>query len=436
MSMITRRNFIKLTAAAGTAAGAMGFPYLSRAAGGGKVVVVGGGVGGATTAKYLRMMDSSLEVTLIEPNEHYYTCFMSNEVLSGERSIETIKFGYDGLKKHGVKVVKAGAAAIDPAAKKVTVTTGDSFSYDRLVVSPGVSFKWDAIEGYSEEVADKQMPHAWKAGPQTMLMRKQLEEMKDGGVVVIAPPGNPFRCPPGPYERASQIAHYLKQHKPKSKIIILDAKEKFSKQGLFTGGWKELYGYGTDNSMIDWRPPSQQGAVQRVDAAKMAVYAGEFGDEIKADVINVIPPQQAGQIAIDAGLADDSGWCPVDKRTFESSKHKGVYVIGDACDAAKMPKSGYAANSQAKVTAAAIVASLQGKDMVEPSYVNTCYSIVGEDYGISVAAVYRYDADNNMIAGVEGAGGLTPGDASAEARKREVMYAHSWFENITHDIFD
>ena len=436
MTQVTRRNFIKLAAAAGAAAGTVGFPHIARAAAaGGKVVVIGGGAGGATAAKYIKMMDAAIDVTLVEPNEHYYTCFMSNEVLGGDRTIDSIKFGYDGLAKHGVKVVKASAGGIDPTAKTVTLSDGSSLSYDRLVVSPGIDFNWGAIEGYSAELAEK-VPHAWKAGPQTVLLRKQLEDMKDGGVVVISSPADPFRCPPGPYERASQIASYLKKHKPKSKIIILDAKEKFAKQGLFTAGWKELYGFGTENSLIDWHPVSQEGLVKRLDAASMTVYAGELDTAYKGDVINLIPPQQAGKIAATAGLTDEKGWCPVDKRTFESKKHPAVYVIGDASSAAQMPKSAYAANSQAKVCAAAIVAALQGKEMVEPAYVNTCYSIVGDDYGISVAGVYRYDAAKNEIASVEGSGGLSPADASAEDKKREVLYAHSWFKNITHDMFN
>ncbi|OAD23314.1 Flavocytochrome c sulfide dehydrogenase flavin-binding protein, partial [Candidatus Thiomargarita nelsonii] len=255
MSNLTRRNFIKMAAGAASMVGGL----TSYAVAANKqVVVVGGGAGGATVAKYIRKADPSIEVTLIEQKEHYYTCFMSNEVLAGERAIDSIKFGYEGLSKHGIKVVRSLVTGIDPLAKTVTTQSGDTFRYDRLVVSPGIDFKWDAIEGYDESVADK-IPHAWKAGPQTVTLRKQLEAMKDGGTVIIAPPPKPFRCPPGPYERASLIAHYLKQHKPKSKILILDANEAFSKQGLFIQGWKELYGYGTDNSMIEWLPPSQEG---------------------------------------------------------------------------------------------------------------------------------------------------------------------------------
>ena len=425
MSEITRRNFVKLAGAA-TAVGVLGFPHIAKAAGK-RVVIVGGGVGGSTAAKYLRMMDPSIEVTLIEKNANYHTCFMSNEVLSGERTLDSIKFGYDGVKGHGVKVVTDEVTAIDPVAKKVTTKGGQTFEYDRAIVSPGVSFKFEAIEGYSAEVAAT-IPHAWKAGPQTATLRKQLEAMKDGGVVVICAPPNPFRCPPGPYERASQIAMYLQESKPKSKVIILDPKDKFSKQGLFTKAW-EHFKYN-----IEWVKGAEDGGVGRIDAKTLTAYGKNGLSEVKADVLNVIPPQKAGKIAFAADLVDGD-WCPVDKVTFESKKHKDIHVIGDAAVATKMPKSGYAANSQAKVCAAAVVDMLNGRTPGTPSYVNTCYSIAGKDYGFSVAAVYRYNAEADEIAGVKDAGGLTPADASAEDLRREVGYAHSWFNNITHDVF-
>ncbi len=430
---ITRRGFVK-GAGAATAIGMIGTPYIALGASK-KVVVVGGGTGGATAAKYLRMADPTIEVTLIEANKNYYTCYMSNEVLGGDRSIDSIKFGYAGLAKHGVNVVHDVVTSIDAGAKTVTTAGGQSFGYDRCIVSPGIDFKWETIEGYDDKVAED-IPHAWKAGAQTVTLRKQLEAMKDGGTVVIAPPPNPFRCPPGPYERASQIAHYLKNNKPKSKIIILDAKPKFSKQGLFVQGWKALYGFETDNAMIEWRGSAQgsnDNAVVKVDAAGMSVTTG-FDETVKADVLNVIPAQKAGKIAFAAGLTNDSGWCPVDLHTFESTIHKGIHVIGDASIATGMPKSGYAANSEAKVCAASVAALLNGQEPGTPAYVNTCYSIVGADWGISVAAVYKLAEDGSKITSVSG--GLTPTDATPEMRKREVAYAHSWFTNITNDIFN
>ena len=397
------------------------------AAAGGKkqVVIVGGGTAGATAAKYIRRADDSVEVTLIEPNEHYYTCYLSNEVLSGSRKLDTLKFGYDGLKKHGVTVVHDTVTAIDAKGRKVTTKGGKSFSYDRCIVAPGISFV-DNIEGYDAAAAER-FPHAWKAGPQTALLRKQLEAMPDGGTVIIAPPPNPFRCPPGPYERACQIAHYLKNHKPKSKILIIDKKDKFSKQKLFTQAFDRHY-----KGMIEWRKAADTGGgIMRVDA-KAGTVSTDFED-IKADVANIIPAQKAGEIAAVAGLADDTGWCPITGKTFESTIHKGIHVIGDAAIAAPLPKSAYAANSEAKVVAAAVVDLVNGREPGAPSWVNTCYSVLTPDDGISVAMVYNLV--DGKVAKVKGSGGLTPLDSSPEMRKREVQYAYSWFNNITDDIF-
>jgi sulfide dehydrogenase [flavocytochrome c] flavoprotein subunit len=383
------------------------------------------------------MADSSVEVTVIEPNANYYTCFMSNEVLSGHRTLDSIKFGYAGLAAHGVNVVQDSVVGIDANARTVKTAGGKTFKYDRCIVSPGVDFKWDMIEGYDAKVAED-IPHAWKAGPQTATLRKQLEAMKDGGTVAICPPPNPFRCPPGPYERASQIAAYLKAHKPKSKIIIMDPKPKFSKMGLFTAGWEKHYGYKTANSLIEWHGTpkgSDDNVLQSVDA-KTRTATTAF-NEVKADVLNVIPAQKAGKIAAIAGLTNDSGWCPVDLKTFESTIHKNIHVIGDAAIQSPLPKSGYAANSEAKVCAAAVVAMLNDMKAPQPSYVNTCYSIIAPGDGISVAMVYRYNNGTNKIDKVKGSGGLTPGYAkgSMENRAREVEYAYSWFKNVTHDAF-
>lgn len=430
---ISRRNFLKASAGV-SALGLLGFPMLSFGAAA-KVVVIGGGSGGATAARYLRRYDPSLEVTLIERNETYYTCYMSNEVLAGERTLEQISFGYDGLRKAGVNVVIDEVTKIDPTGKKVTTSKGE-FSYDKLIVSPGTDLKWDAIEGYTEE-ASKEIPHAWKAGEQTKLLRQQLEAMSDGGVVVITAPANPFRCPPGPYERASLIAQYLKEKKPKSKLIILDAKPSFAKQELFMEGWKKLYGYGTDNSIIAWKGLEEQANVTKVDA-KTRTVTTEFGDTVKADVLNIIPAQKAGKLAADNGLTAESGWCPVDPRTFESSLHKDIYVIGDSCIAGAMPKSAYSANSQAKTAAAAVVTSLRSMEMPEPSHINTCYSLVGRNYGISVAAVYQVgkdDKDKPAIVAVKDSGGVSPKDADEGVRSAEAAYAQGWYKNITQEMF-
>jgi len=425
MSM-TRRDFIKVTGGA-TLVGLSGFPLINFAGGSNKakVAVIGGGYAGATAAKYLRLINPAIAVTLIEKNKEYISCPLSNEILSGDRQMESLTFNYEALAKaHSVTVVQAEVTEIDPAKKAVSFG-GKTETYDYIIVAPGVDFKWGAIEGY-DEAASEILPHAWKAGPQTLLLRKQLEEMKDGGIVCIVAPPNPFRCPPGPYERAAQIAHYLKQKKAKSKVIILDAKDAFSKQPLFEEGWKKHY-----PDMIQWVKAADDGKVKKVDVKTRTLYT-EFGEH-KGDVINIIPPQQAGALAQKVGLTDDSGWCPVDQKTFESSKHKGIYVIGDASIAGEMPKSGYSANSQAKVCAAAISAIISGGQPAEPSYVNTCYSLITPDYGISVAGVYRLK--DGKIASVEGSGGVSPKEASDLQRKLEAEYARSWFENVTADIF-
>ncbi|MCG7923260.1 MAG: FCSD flavin-binding domain-containing protein [Candidatus Thiodiazotropha lotti] len=426
MTEINRRDFIRFATVAGAS---LGFPQLALAANP-KVVVVGGGVGGCTAAKYLRKLHPQTEVTLIETKKVYQSCFMSNEVLSGDRTLDSITFDYEGLKRHGVKVVIDRVDAIEPDKKQVVTQGGETFAYDACIVSPGVDFKWDAIEGYDEKVAEV-VPHAWFAGPQTTTLRNQILAMPEGGKVIIVAPPNPYKCPPGPYERAAQIAMYCKHHKPKAKILILDPKDKFSKQGLFTQGWSKLYGFGTENSMIEWVGAAGGGTVEELDPSTMTLQA-EI-EEFQGDVINIIPPQKAGKVAFASDLTDGD-WCPVDKLTFESSKHKNVYVLGDASSAAKMPKSAYAANSQAKVAAAAIVSRFNGIEPPDPTFVNTCYSILGEEHGISVAAVYTLDKSSNTILPVKGAGGLSPMDASDQQRKREVSYAHSWFANLIDDM--
>ncbi len=382
MSRITRRDFVYSVGALGAATSVLGWPALGQAkTAGGRVVVIGGGFGGASCAKYLRRLSADIDVTLVERDLKFMTCPFSNAVLGGLYDMDFITHDYKALRDdHGVRVVHDSAVDIDPDARKVRLDCGSQLAYDRLVVSPGIDFQWDEIEGY-DEAASKAMPHAWKAGKQTKLLRKQLEAMPDGGTVIIAAPANPFRCPPGPYERASLIAHYLKHNKPRSKILIFDAKPKFSKQPLFEQGWEALY-----PGMIEWIGETDGGAIEGVDVKAMTVNP-TFGEPTRGDVVNVIPPQKAGAIAEVAGLTDDNGWCPIDQGTFESRLQKHVHVIGDAATAAPMPKSGFAASSQGKVCATAIVASLSGRELPAPSLVNTCYSLVGPDYGISVAAV-------------------------------------------------
>ena len=302
---------------------------------------------------------------------------------------------------------------------------GTTLTYDRLVLSPGIDLRFDALQGY-DEAASQKMPHAWKAGEQTLLLRRQLEAMEDGGVVAISVPANPFRCPPGPYERASLIAHYLKAKKPRSKLLILDGKDAFSKQRLFQNAWKELY-----PGLIEWVGLSQGGAVTSVDPATNTLVT-DFA-KYHAQVANVIPPQRAGRIAEIAGVTEKSGWCPIDPASCESRQVPNIHVIGDACIAGNMPKSAFSANAQAKVCAEAIVALLGGGTPQAPKLINTCYSLVAPDYGISIAGVY--EAKNGLWTDIPGAGGTSPLDAPLDVRRQEAIYAQGWFETITGEVF-
>lgn len=429
MNLITRRKFIQLVGGTGIM-----FTALSqiascnkKAKASARVIIVGGGFGGSTCAKYLHKYDPSLNITLIEPAKRFVTCPLSNAVMGGLRDINSISHDYQAQTNRGIHVIHDRVKDIDATTKKITLMEGKSLDYDRLVLSPGIDFKWDAVEGMSEADAEM-LPHAWQGGPQTTLLQTQLKAIPAGGVFIIAPPGNPFRCPPGPYERVSLIAHYLKQHNPRAKILILDAKDKFSKQALFMQGWQMLY-----PGMIEWISGSNGGLIERVDVANRTLIT-ESGDKHKSDVINFIPPQKAGVITNRAGLTNTDGWCPVNQRTFESSIHPDIHIIGDAAIAGKMPKSGFAANSQGKVCAAAIVSALQGINMPEPSYVNTCYSLIAPDYGISVAAVYRYDKTKGIYK-VKDSGGVSPKDADALFRQQEARYATGWYDSITSDAF-
>ena len=398
-----------------------------------QVVVIGGGFGGATAAKFLRIEDPGIAVTMIEPKEAFTTCPFSNYVIAGFKRIDEITHSYAAITNvHGVRHLRDTATVIDPVAKTVRTAGGQTLRYDKLVVSPGIDIRWGALEGYTEAAAER-LPHAWHGGPQTLLLRRQLEAMPDGGVVALSLPGNPFRCPPGPYERISVIAHYLKANKPRSKILALDAKDAFSKQALFQDGWNALY-----PGMIEWVPLGRDGRVTQVIPGEMTLVS-EFGQRHRAAVINVVPPQFAGRIARDAGLAATeggmAGWCPVDPFTFESTRHKDIHVIGDASIAGAMPKSGFAANSQGKFVAKAIAAAINGRPAFAPVYANTCYSLLSPDYGISVADIFRPTAQG--IVAVQGAGGVsprTPPDA-AQHRLLEARYTYGWYSSATREIW-
>ena len=419
----TRRQFLELSAAA--AATVLG-PRLARAqTSGPRVVVVGGGFAGASCARALRQADPKIAVTLVEPNATFTACPFSNSVIVGMRELSAQQFTYERVAADGITILRTSATAVDAPAKSVTLADGAKLAYDRLVLAPGIDIRWGALAGY-DEAAAAQMPHAWRAGDQTLLLRRQLEAMDDGGLVVIAAPANPFRCPPGPYERASLIAHFLKTKKPKSKLLVLDAKDTFSKQRLFQAAWAELY-----PGLLEWVPLSKGGNVTSVDAATLTLVT-DFGKH-QAKVANVIPPQKAGRIADAAGVADRSGWCPIDPVTFESKLQAGIHVIGDAAIAGAMPKSAFAANSQAKVCAAAVATLLAGSTPPSPKLINTCYSLVAPDYGISVAGVYQ--PTGGQLADVPGSGGVSPSDAPRETRKAEAILAEAWFHTITAEAF-
>ena len=418
----SRRDFLK-TAVAGASAAVLPLPAVAQGAGG-RVVVVGGGFGGATCARFIRRIDPRIAVTLVEASPTFTACPFSNLVIVGLRDLKAQEFGYDKLAADQVTVQISPATAIDTQGRNVTLGNGASLPYDRLVLSPGIDIRWDGLPGYTEAAAER-MPHAWKAGEQTLLLRRQLEAMEDGGTVVISAPANPFRCPPGPYERASLIAYYLKTKKPKSKLIVLDAKDAFSKQGLFQGAWKALY------PNLEWVSLSSGGKVTSVDAGAMTLVT-DFARH-KADVANVIPPQKAGRIAEIAGAADRTGWCPIDPATFESKLQPNIHVIGDASIAGAMPKSAFTANAQAKVCAAAVAKLIAGGKPDDPRLINTCYSLVAPDYGISVAGVYR-PADG-QLKDVEGSGGVSPINAPASTRAAEATFANGWFSTITQEVF-
>ena len=414
-----RRDFIKFAGAAGAAS--LAGCATPGGAGKGRVVVIGGGYGGATAAKYLRMWEPGIEVVMVERAELFTSCPMSNLVLGGSRSIDEIRRGYDGLRRRGVRVVNDEATAVDAAKKVVRLQRGGDLRYDRLIVSPGVDFNFAEIEGY--RAAQDRILHAWKAGPQTVALRRQLEAMKDGGVYVLAVPLAPYRCPPGPYERASQVAHYFKQAKPRSKVLVLDANPDVTSKGpLFKRAWADLY-----KDIIEFRGNSK---VVAVDAASMAVRT-DF-DTVKGDVLNVVPPQRAGDIALKTGLiTHNSRWCDVDWRTLESKAVKGVHVLGDSTlSAPGMPKSGHMANQQAKVCAAAVIELLSGRaPNAAPVMTNTCYSFVSDKEVIHVASVHQWDGGQSTIIPVKGAGGVSAARSEVEGR-----YGWAWAQNIWADM--
>jgi sulfide dehydrogenase [flavocytochrome c] flavoprotein chain len=396
-----------------------------------QVVVVGGGYGGATAAKYVRLLsDNKIDVILIEPNDSFISCPMSNMVLGGSKSMGDITQSYAGLsRKHGVTVVKDMVTAIDTAKKTVTLGRGGSIAYDKLVVSPGIDLMMDSLEGFAQANASGQILHAWKAGAETLALRKQLEAMPDGGVYAITIPVAPYRCPPGPYERACQVASYFKAAKPKSKVLILDGNPDVTSKGpLFKKVWDNQY-----KGMVEYRGNHKTTAVD----AKTGTIKFEVQDDEKVQVINALPNMRAGLIAVQSGLNNmaNGRWCGVNYQTFESTAAKDVHVLGDSIQVAPlMPKSGHMANSQAKVAAAAIVAQLSGWEVnPAPMLTNTCYSMIDAKNCIHVASVHEYVAAEKTFKTVAGAGGVSPIDLKPDVTQQEGVYAESWARNIWAD---
>jgi sulfide dehydrogenase [flavocytochrome c] flavoprotein chain len=410
-----RRDFLKLAGAASIAGCATATPSKAR------VVVVGGGFGGATAAKYIRKWDPSIDVVLVERESSFVSCPISNLVLGGYSSLPDISRNYDALRRHGVQVVRDEVTAIDGAKKTVRLARGGDLAYERLIVSPGIDFNYGEVQGYEAAMQAGSVLHAWKAGPQTMALRQQLEQMRDGGVYILSIPMAPYRCPPGPYERASVVAAYFKEAKPRSKVLVLDANpDVTSKAGLFKRAWSDLY-----PGIIEYRGNSRAVAVDgNARTVKLEL------DDVKGDVLNVVPPHRAADIARTAGLiTTNNRWCDVDWRTMESKAVKGVHVLGDATlSAPAMPKSASMANNHAKIAAAAIVELLNGRNPEPLKIINTCYSFVSPKEAIRVSSVHEWEPGQGTLVAVKGSGGVSSARSEAEG-----TYAWSWARTIWDD---
>jgi NADPH-dependent 2,4-dienoyl-CoA reductase/sulfur reductase-like enzyme len=419
MREFKRRDFLKLSASAAALSSLAALPGCATTPSKARVVVIGGGFGGATAAKYIRLWDPGIDVVLVERESAFVSCPISNLVLGGFSSMQEISHGYGGLGRHGVHVVQDEAVAVDTAKKTVRLARGDQIGYERLIVSPGIDFLFGEVQGYEAAMSAGRVLHAWKAGPQTVELRRQLEAMPNGGVYVLAIPLAPYRCPPGPYERVSMVAAYFKQAKPRSKVLVLDANpDVTSKGGLFKAAWKDLYG-----GILEYRGNA------KVVAVEAGAVRTEF-DTVKGDVLNVVPPHRAGDLAVKAGLiTHNNRWCDVDWRTMESKAVKGVHVLGDAAlSAPGMPKSGSMANNHAKIAAAAVIEMLRGRAPDPVKILNTCYSFVSEKEAIRVSSVHQWDAGQGTLVAVKGSGGVSAARSEAEA-----SFAWNWARTIWAD---
>ncbi len=423
-SPFTRRRMLLGSAAFVTAAGSL-VTGADRAVARDKVriVIVGGGFGGASAARAARAAIPNASITLLIDRPKFWMCPGSNSVIAGHAELASIEVGYENLKATGIAVDVDPATAIDPVRHTITTASGRRIEYDRLILSPGVAFSYDAIDGISLDTIER-VPHAWKAGPQTTLLKQQLQAMPDDGLFLMTMPPAPYRCPPAPAERACLVADYIKSHKPGGRLLILDAKDEFPFQDLFTEAWDLLY-----PDIIEYRSIAEDGVVREVDPETLTAYT-DF-DEIKADVLNVIPPQTAGQIAIDAGAADETGWCPVDIRSFASTLLEDVYVIGDAALADPLPKAGSTAASQARVAVDAIVAELNGDPVPVPSWIANCYSLAAPDYGVRLGATYVYERDHV----VRDSTNFSLIGAPVDERKADAEYTEAWLQQIKRETW-
>ena len=433
MNSYSRRQFLRLAGLSSTlllGGACRQLPLKSQAKA--QVVVVGGGFAGATVAKYIRLLDTNIRVILVEPKPQYMTCPGSNWLFADIVNTGQLLVDYQSLITHfGIEIVSEYALSIDAKQKKLVLANDKSLNYDRLVLSPGIDFRWNTLPSYNQAVANTIIPHAWQAGVQTSLLHQQFRAMEDGGVVIITVPAEPYRCPPGPYERASMMAYWLKRYKPKSKVIILDAKTSFSKQKLFEAGWAKHFGYGSANSILEWVSLTDNPLVN-LEIKTKTLYT-DFGDQYRADVLNIIPPQLAGTICQHSDLTDNSGWCPVEHSTSRSLQQEYIHIIGDAANFTPLPKSAFAANSEAKTCAIAVVSLLNDQPPPTAHWLNTCYSLITPEHGISVAGVYQEQADNEITL-VKGAGGISPvNDDNTPAL--EASYAQSVYKNLVRDSF-
>jgi sulfide dehydrogenase [flavocytochrome c] flavoprotein subunit len=423
MTTLTRRGF------AGLLGGAAALPLLgahASAARAPRVVVIGGGFAGATFAKYLRRAMPDVRITLVEPKSSYISCVYSNEVVVGLSSLKPLTVTYEALAEaYRIRHLKRRAVEIDTVGRRVRLASGQSLPYDKLIVAPGMAYRYDAVPGWTKATA-ADLPAAWHAGPETTLLAARLKEMAAGATAIITVPPAPYRCPPAPYERASLFAWFLKRNNPSAKVLILDANETFPKQALFEEGWDRLF-----PGMVTRIPASEGGAVQSVDAAAMRVVAA--AGTFEAGLINVIPPQKAGALADATGLTDGTGWCPVDPRTFASTLIDDVHVLGDAA-ASGLPKSATSANAGAKVAALAVAESFAGRPATDPLFINTCYSRLAPDYAIGIASVFGVDADGKIVVRNTGTG-TSPLGASLGYRKEEAEDADKWFRALMADTF-